>query len=504
MRRGVGPVAGLAALGSVSLFAIPVLALADDPAPTFSGNYELDLAAAPLRGIFDRPFLFNPVVYAQLFPSSALFTSGGGRQGSASIVGFGAGESVGGLLPQVAPTRLSDVTSQVQGLPGLLALPLPALPLDNVPDAPFPPYTLPDAPPPPNTVNTNFPFTPDAATGIGPIGGGAVISSNSGGAESHSRENSVLASATASEVSSGLLGPSGLISVGSVLSRTQAEARIDDVRGTAVSLLNDINILNLITIGGIRTETVVVGDGKTSTSTSTVSVGKVTALGYPATLDSRGISIADGGVLPASTLASLNNQLDQILKGAGLAIRLVEQGASSAKADASTKAVSESAGVLVDYVANPPDDVPVAGGSTTTVQVRLGYSAGSVMTGPVTGGGFGGAAPAAGADAGAGGVGAAGLGSGSGSGVDAAGLPVPAAAGDVPDPAGSTGGTGALSSASATVGQGSAIELVAGNRLLWATIWPLLLALVILLSFGANLAWSRGAAARSRTRSAQA
>ncbi len=390
MRRGAGPVASLTTFGSLSLFAIPVMALADDPAPTFSGNYEIDLVATPLRGLFDRPFLYNPVVNAQLLPSSVLFSSGGGRQGSASIVGFGAGESVGGLLPQVAPTRLADVTSQVQGLPGLLALPLPALPLEDVPDAPFPPYTLPDVPPPPNTVNTNFPFTSDASTGVGPIGGGAVISSNSGGAESHARENSVVSTATASELTSGLLGPSGLISVGSVLSRTQAEARLDDVRGTAVSLLHDVNILNLITIGAIRTETMVVGDGKTSTSTSTVSVGKVTALGYPATLDSRGISIADGGVLPASTLASLNSQLDQILKDAGLAVRLVEQGARSAQADASTKAVSESAGVLIDYVVNPPDDVPVGGGSTTTVQVRLGYSAGSVMTGPPADGGFAG------------------------------------------------------------------------------------------------------------------
>jgi hypothetical protein len=509
------PGAGLLAL---SVVALPLVASASDTpdpgAPIFGGNFEMDLGAAPVRVAFDRPFLFHPIVGLQMFPSSALLTSLDARQGSASLVGLGPAETAGGLLGQVIPSSAADVASLVSGLPGLLGLPLPAVPLPPLPSDPFPPIPAPVPPPAPNTVNTNYPFTPDAQTGFGTFDGGGVMRSSSGTAESHTAANSVNSQASAVSFSSALLGPTGVLSVGGMRSSTDGVVRTDDVRGTATSVLSDIDILGVISIDSLTSTTTLVGDGAKSSSISTVTLGGVTALGYPAVIDARGITITGNGVLPDSTIASLNSQLHQALDKAGITVTLAKGGSSKAKADSTSHAVSESAGLKIDVAQTPPADVPVAGGTTTTVEIGLGYSRGSIMTGPdYSRAGASAADAGAAGDSTAGGSAAAGGLSGLAGtvpgGVDAAGLlpsiglagaGTPASGstspGVFPGDAGASSATPSLTSLNDELARTAAFS---HTRLGWVSIWPLLVVIAIAVALAGNLWWS-GAAAGSRSR----
>lgn len=502
VRSAVIPGAGMLAL---AIFAMPLVASASDSpdptAPTFSGNFEMDLGAAPLRVAVDRPFLFHPVLDLQVFPSSAILNSVGGRQGSASLVGLGSAETAGGLLGQVIPSSAADVAGLLTGLPGLLGLPLPAVPLPPLPSDPFPPVPVPVPPPAPNTVNTNYPFTPDAQTGFGAVNGGSGISSGSGTAVSHAEQNAVSAQAASTYLSSGLLGPTGPLSVGAVRSFTTGEVKADNVLGTATSMLSDINILGVITVDSLKSVTTIVGDGTKATSSSVVTLGKVSALGYPATIDAQGITINGTPGLPDSTIATLNSQLASLLSKAGVTVTLAKQTGKTVKADSTSRAVSEGAGLKIDITQTPDAGVPVVGGSTSTVEIGLGYSRGSILTGPVFNTAVSGGAADSAATSGSAGDGSAQLPSSGVTGVDSIadsaglGLLPQTAAGADGSSLDTNGSSSAQRTAVVTGDQLSAVNALSDTPLRWTSLWPFLLAVALVLAIVGNLVWARAAGA---------
>ncbi|WP_019873056.1 hypothetical protein [Sporichthya polymorpha] len=486
---------------ALAIFAMPLVASASDSpdpaAATFSGNFEMDLGAAPLRVAVDRPFLFHPVLDLQVFPSSAILNSVGGRQGSASLVGLGSAETAGGLLGQLVPSSAADVGGLLTGLPGLLGLPLPAAPLPPLPSDPFPPVPVPVPPPAPNTVNTNYPFTPDAQTGFGAVNGGSGISSGSGTAASHASANAVSSEAAATQVTSGLLGPTGPLSVGAVRSFTTGEVKADNVLGTATSILSDINILGVITVDSLKSVTTIVGDGTKAMSSSAVTLGKVTALGYPATIDAKGVTINGTPSLPDSTIATLNSQLADLLKQAGVTVTLAKEAGRTVKADSTSRAVTEAAGLKVDMAFTPDANVPVLGGSTSTVEIGLGYSRGSILTGPVFNAGASDGTTGSAAISGTQDNGSAQLPSTGVTGVDSIADNI--GLGALPE---MNGGTVALDTGGISPSQGGAVVTneqvsmanpLSDTPLRWAAIWPLLLAVACVVAMVGNLARSRGA-----------
>lgn len=494
----VVPGAGVLAL---AIFAMPLVAsAADSPDPaaaTFSGNFEMDLGAAPLRVAVDRPFLFHPVLDLQVFPSSAILNSVGGRQGSASLVGLGSAETAGGLLGQLVPSSAADVGGLLAGLPGLLGLPLPAAPLPPLPSDPFPPVPVPVPPPAPNTVNTNYPFTPDAQTGFGAVNGGSGISSGSGTAASQASANAVRSEAAATQVTSGLLGPTGPLSVGAVRSFTTGEVKADNVLGTATSILSDINILGVITVDSLKSVTTIVGDGTKATSSSAVTLGKVTALGYPATIDAKGITITGTPGLPDSTIATLNSQLADLLSNAGVTVTLAKETGKTVKADSTSRAVSESAGLKIDISQTPDAGVPVLGGSTSTVEIGLGYSRGSILTGPVfntavSDGTTESVTTGSAATSGSQGNGPVQLPSTGVAGVDS--IADTTGLGLLPGTAPASAGLDTSGTAQRDVvvtGEPlGAAHAFSDTRLSWLAVWPFLLAVALVVALVGNLAWA--------------
>lgn len=337
--------------------------------------------AAPVYGMVDRTFLFHPVASTNLFPSRADVNSSGVRSATAGLVDPGPAQTAGALAGQLVPSELN-----VNELPVPIQLPIPELPL---PPIPLPDVPVPAPPNPPITVTAAHPTAPERSIGAPSVPLQPLLSGGAVGATARADSNSASARAEVARLEESI---TGFVSIGGAWS--EASTSVNEagvISGRAESRLTDVTIAGVLEIGAIESVTEFTGAKSGSTSTSQTTIGAVTALGFPATIDAEGVHVVGEGTdLTTVAVRAIEDQLLAALDAANISVRLLPEGATvDAPADGESYAETTAGALIVEGdIEAPPEagDVPGLGplltDSPTKMELVLGFSRGRVMHGP--------------------------------------------------------------------------------------------------------------------------
>lgn len=368
--RGRGRGCLLAATAAVGTFAGP--SFGQEEAPARRILYRTSLSAAPVTGSADAlPFNFHPVVTTNLFVSDVAADSLGDKNATASIFTPGPLESVGGLAPQLIPSDLSklpDVPLVPVDVPGLPPVPVPQPPIP-----PLPPYPL--------TVGASSGGHRSARVGAATLPESSLSEGSALSAAALVEEADVIATASGADLRSRLAESTGILTADAARSAIRLKTAADHVVGTAVSVLNGLDLAGVVRIDTLRAETSVIGDEEGGRVTSRLRLEGVRALGYEATIDERGVTIDNNGVVPPSTIHEANAALQNALDRLGLSLLIIPARSGTAPATGEHAATGASGALAISARVTVPDET-FAGGTTGIVRFTLGATGGAVTVTP--------------------------------------------------------------------------------------------------------------------------
>jgi hypothetical protein len=333
--------------------------------------YEVATSAAPFRVIVDRNFLVRPLINASAISTAGVLRSSGEAGGSAAVATPGPVETAGALLPAVMPRNTDDIAQLLESAPGLLALPLPAVDLP-IPNVPLPEAPLPGVPALPNQAFANYPFRPEVSTGAYRVADNPVVRVSAASGYARALERQVYSEANGFQTISGVVGPTGIISVEQIQSSSFIDVLDDSIVSRSQTSLSNIDIAGIVKIGSLvsSAETKAAEDKAERAAHFGIRLAEVTAFGLPARIDGQGVHIL-GNSQDAGALASLNDALAQQLSAQGIDVSLIPSGKESiGEGDRAGVVEALGTGLRIRSTANP-ESLPVVGSSATTVEFHL-------------------------------------------------------------------------------------------------------------------------------------
>jgi hypothetical protein len=333
--------------------------------------YQVATSAAPFRAIVDRNFLVRPLVNASAISTAGVLRSAGESAGSAAVATPGPVETAGALLPAIMPRNTDDIAQLLDSAPGLLALPLPAVKLP-IPNVPLPEVPLPGVPALPNQAFANYPFRPEVSTGAYRVADNPVIQASAASGYAHALEHQVYSEANGIQMVSGLVGPTGMISVEQIKSSSRIDVLSDNIVSLSETALSKIDIAGIIKIGSLvaSAESKAAGSKAGRAAHFEIKLADVTAFGLPARIDAQGVHIV-GNEQNVGALASLNDALAKQLSAQGVGVSLIPSGKeSTGEGDRAGVVEAVGTGLRITATADPKS-LPLVGSSPTTVEFHL-------------------------------------------------------------------------------------------------------------------------------------
>ncbi|MBV8960649.1 MAG: hypothetical protein JO087_17960 [Actinobacteria bacterium] len=191
----------------------------------------------------------------------------------------------------------------------------------------------------PVVAEANFPPSPGHSTDESfgqPAGSSGGVFLGAGTAHSHTAADGATVESNIARVS--VPDTSPLVDVGASTSTNKTIVKDNLITSQAVTTVKSINIGGMITIEGLTSTAVSTSDGVKGKPTATLQIGKVTAGGQSAYIDTDGVHLVSQNAVGSGVTAGAEQMLQSALKQDGISIRTISPkttvNAGAATADA--------------------------------------------------------------------------------------------------------------------------------------------------------------------------